>query len=160
MKPYLFILSFSISLFIACNNKTEEKVTDTKMVEVLPAEPPPPPPPMNVDTPRLSKIDSIDKVNAAMVSADKDFILKATINKDDSTIWLTANMRMDHRIFGYEKPDANSKRMFLLSIFTDDVKDNPFNLPYGAYYQTNDMDNKTLKYISTQGKFVKVAVIE
>ena len=87
-------------------------------------------------------------------------ILKAIVSKSDSTIWLTANIRLDHRIFGYAKPDTNSRKMILLSVFTNDVKDNPFNCPYGSYYQTSEMDDMKMKFISKNGVYIKAAIIK
>lgn len=104
--------------------------------------------------------DSIDKANARIISQDGKYIQKATIDKTDSTIWLTGNMRRDHRIFGYAKPDIKTKKMILLSIFTTDVKDNPFNCAYGAWYQTTDMDDMSLKFSGVTGIFIKVKIIK
>lgn len=91
---------------------------------------------------------------------DMGNIQKATISKSDSLIWLTANMKLDHRIIGYDKPDTNSKKMVLFSIFTNDVKGNPFNCPFGAYYSINDMENTKLKFIGDSGAFIKASIIK
>lgn len=109
-----------------------------------------------------ARIDSIDKANSRMIANNEDYIQKATVSKEDSTIWLVANMRLDHRIFGYEKPDITSRRMILVSIFTNDVEGNPFKCPFGAYYQTSRMDENMmhLKYISTGKGFAKVNVVK
>ncbi|HET8809509.1 MAG TPA: lysozyme inhibitor LprI family protein [Flavobacteriaceae bacterium] len=82
---------------------------------------------------------------------------KANI-EPDGEIWLSANMKRDHRIFGYKEKNIHSKKMILLSIFTNEVKNNPFNCKYGAYYDTNDMEDSKLKYISTEGDFIKVEI--
>lgn len=102
-----------------------------------------------------SALDSLDQANAAMVATDDESIQKAWLSKADSSIQLTANMRLDHRIFGYAQPDIHSKRMLLISIFTNDVKDNPFQLPYGAYYETNETNGIRLKYTGEEGSFIK-----
>ena len=73
--------------------------------------------------------------------------LKATISKADSIISLTANIRRDPRIFGYQKPDINSKKMILLSVFTKDVEGNPFKCAYGSYYQTSNMKSMDIKFL-------------
>ena len=86
--------------------------------------------------------------------------LKAIVSNSDSTILLTPNIRREHRIFGYAKPDTNSKKMILLSVFTKDVKGNPFNCPYGSYYQTSDMENMKIKFISKNGVFIKALIIK
>lgn len=111
---------------------------------------------------KLSKLDSIEKENNESVVSSGDNITKAfVLLKDgDSTIHLTANIRQDHRIFGYAKPDINSERLLLLSVFTNDVKNNPFGCKLGAYYDTGGMSELTLKYISTTGNFVKATATD
>ena len=106
---------------------------------------------------KLTKLDSIDKENNESVVASGANITKAFVflKDGDSTINLIANIRQDHRIFGYAKPDINSERLLLLSIFTNDVENNPFGCKLGAYYDTGGMGELTLKYISTTGTFVK-----
>jgi len=100
---------------------------------------------------------SVKRVSEVYI--DMNYIQKATIEKD-STIWLKSNMKLDHRIFGYKRPNINSQKMILLSIFTGDVKDNRFNCKYGAYYETSEMKNMKLKYILTEGDFHKIKIIK
>jgi len=111
---------------------------------------------------KLSKLDSIDKANNESVAASGDNITKAFVllNKGDSTINLTSNIRRDHRIFGYAKTDINSERLLILSVFTNDVENNPFGCKLGAYYDTGGMDELTLKYIATTGNFIKAIAID
>jgi hypothetical protein len=45
-------------------------------------------------------------------------------------------------------------------VFTNDIKNNPFGCKLGAYYQTSNMDDITLKYISTTGDFIKAEAID
>ena len=90
---------------------------------------------------------------------DPGYMGKAIVQENGS-IWLTANMKRDHRIFGYKKNDINSQKLILLSIFTNEVENNPFNCKYGAYYDTSGMNNINLKYISTGDDFIKVAVLK
>ncbi len=88
----------------------------------------------------------------------QDYNQKATVSKEDSIIWLIANIKRDHRIFGYIKPDTNSKKMILISIFTNDIKGNPFNCPLGSYYQTSDMTDMIIKFVSKKGSFIKAKI--
>ncbi len=81
------------------------------------------------------------------------------MGKDDN-IWITANMKKDHRIFGYKNKDINSTKMILLSIFTNEVKNNPFDCKYGAYYETNGMNDFKLKYIATENNFLRIEIIK
>lgn len=69
-------------------------------------------------------------------------------------------MKLDHRIFGYEKPDINSRKMILISIFTNDVEGNPYKCPWGSYYQTGEMENMELKYAKETGSFVEAMIIK
>ena len=113
-------------------------------------------------TEKLTKLDIIEKENNESVVASGNNITKAFVflKDGDSTIDLTANIRQDHRIFGYAKPDIKSERLLLLSVFTNDVENNPFGCKLGAYYDTRGMDELTLKYISTNGNFVKATAID
>ena len=113
-------------------------------------------------TEKLTKLDIIEKENNESVVASGNNITKAFVflKDGDSTIDLTANIRQDHRIFGYAKPDIKSERLLLLSVFTNDVENNPFGCKLGAYYDTGGMDELTLKYISTNGNFVKATAID
>nr|WP_241448757.1 lysozyme inhibitor LprI family protein [Aquimarina pacifica] len=88
---------------------------------------------------------------------DSEYMGKAYIHKDGS-IWMTVNMKKDHRIFGYKNKDINSTKMILLSIFTNEVKNNPFKCKYGAFYDTNGMNDLKLKYVSTENDFLKIEV--
>lgn len=152
MKGQLIII-FLFLLFTSCRNTEQTKKAD-------PIE-------AKVDT--TVKKDSIKKMEPVHKSVsntgfsdqiDLDNIQKATVSKSDSSIWLSANMKLDHRIIGYDQPDTNSKKMILFSIFTRDVKDNPFNCPFGAYYSTSDMENTKLKFIGNAGSFIKASIIK
>lgn len=111
---------------------------------------------------RLARLDSIDKANSESVIAAGELVTKAFVRlKDgDNIIHLYSNIRQDHRIFGYAEPNIKSERLFLLSVFTNDVKDNPFGLKLGAYYETADMKDLILKYISTTGNFIKAVATD
>ncbi|WP_139959591.1 lysozyme inhibitor LprI family protein [Flavicella sediminum] len=89
---------------------------------------------------------------------DSLYMGKAYIEKDGN-IWMSANMKKDHRIFGYKNKDIYSTKMILLSIFTNDVENNPFNCKYGAFYDTNGMKEISLKYLSNEGEFLKIEIV-
>lgn len=107
-----------------------------------------------------SKADSIDRENRASIIASGDLITKAYVSAADSIIYLTANMKMDHRIFGYARPDTTSQRLILLSIFTNDVENNPFQCTLGAYYDTAGMENIKLKFQAEEGNFIHALALE
>lgn len=111
---------------------------------------------------KLTKLDSIEKANNESVLAAGENITRAFVflKEGDSTINLTANIRQDHRIFGYAAPNVKSERLLLLSVFTNDVENNPFGCKLGSYYESNGMDGLTLKYISTTGNFVKAVATD
>jgi hypothetical protein len=94
------------------------------------------------------------------IFTENEFVNKIEISKKDSIMSLYSSMQKEYRIFGYEKPNKNSKKMILLSIWTFDVKGNPSNCKYGSYYETNSMDDMELKYIGKDNSFVKAALIK
>lgn len=109
-----------------------------------------------------TKLDSLDNANNTSVMNSGDDITRAYVmlSSGDSSIYLTANIRKDHRIFGYAAPDIHSEKLLLLSVFTDDVENNPFQCKLGAYYDTNDMSALKLKYIETAGNFVRAYAVD
>jgi len=90
---------------------------------------------------------------------ESQFMGKAFIEKDNS-IWMTASMKKDHRIFGYKDKDIYSEKMILLSVFTNEVENNPFSCKYGAFYDTNGMKDIELKYVATENEFLKIEIIK
>ncbi len=86
---------------------------------------------------------------------DEESMQRAEISKTDSTIHVYNNIRADYRVFGYSKPDTTSQKMFLISVFTNDVKDNPYKCVYGAYYDSASMPEMSIKYLAEAGAFVK-----
>jgi hypothetical protein len=106
-----------------------------------------------------NKLEAIEKENAETIKNEEAYVNKAIINKSDSLIWINVDMKHDHRIFGFEKPNVNSKKMILISIFTNDVENNPFNLPYGAFYDTHDMNGIELKFKENIGDFARIEML-
>jgi hypothetical protein len=153
-----YLLTFTFLMF-ACgqtNNKSANQLNTEKTITAVNTTKP------SQSTEKLSNLDSIEKENNESILASGDNITKAFVflKDGDSSINLTANIRQDHRIFGYAKPDIKSERLLLLSVFTNDVENNPFGCKFGAYYDTNGMDELTLKYNSTSGNFVKASAID
>ena len=158
MKKTIYILTITL-FFSACGQTNPKSDNHENSKQTI----------TTVDTTKtnqaigeLSKLDSIEKANNQSVVSSGDNITKAFVflKDGDSTIHLTSNIRQDHRIFGYAKPDIKSERLLLLSVFTNDVENNPFDCKLGAYYDTGGMDELTLKYISTNGKFVKATATD
>jgi len=82
---------------------------------------------------------------------------KAFINRKTKSFSLVANIREDHQIFGYAAPDIHAKKLILFSVFTNDVKDNPYYCPLGAYYQTSDLPaGDDIRFVSASNGFVKL----
>jgi len=110
----------------------------------------------------ISRLDSIETANNKSVDESKDNLTKAFVllSNGDSTIHLTANIRRDHRFFGYAKPDITSERLLLFSVFTSDVENNPFGCKLGAYYDTSSIRDFTLKYTSQKGSFIQASAID
>ncbi len=85
---------------------------------------------------------------------------KAYVDKKTKEFYLTANIKQDHKIFGYALPDVKSKKLILFSVFTNDVKDNPYKLPLGAYYETSNLqEGDKIRFVSVAGEFVKLHFI-
>lgn len=151
-----FYLLIIIAIFSSCNQATNSSEIESKISEdsiqttIESAQP------LEVKI----NLDSIDKANSASIVASGEDITKAFVNlKDgDSSINLIANMKRDHRIFGYAAPDPKSERLILFSIFTNEVAENPFGCKLGAYYDTNGMDGLTLKYSKHTEDFVTAFV--
>ncbi|WP_222536881.1 hypothetical protein [Pedobacter polysacchareus] len=91
---------------------------------------------------------------------NEEFIQKAIIYRSDSSLNIFGNIRADYKIFGYQKPDTNSRKLLLVSVFTSDVKDNPYRCEYGAYYSSNEMENTRLKYVRKSGDFIEANLIK
>lgn len=83
---------------------------------------------------------------------------RAVISKRDSIFHVQSNIRADYRIIGYESPDTNARKMLLFSVFTSDVKDNPFKCPYGSYYDSAQRDELVIKYVGEQGSFIEANI--
>lgn len=151
-----FYLLIIIAIFSSCNQATNSseivsKISEDSIQTTIESSQP-----LEVKI----NLDSIDKPNSASIVASGEDITKAFVNlKDgDSSINLIANMKLDHRIFGYATPDTKSERLILFSIFTNDVAANPFGCKFGAYYDTSGMDGLTLKYSKHTDDFVTAFV--
>jgi hypothetical protein len=79
--------------------------------------------------------------------------------EEDSTLWFYLDKKKEHTIFGYSKPDTNSVKLIVISIFTYNVKNNPYNCKYGAYYGAAIFNDYTLKMTETEKKFISVNLI-
>lgn len=91
--------------------------------------------------------------------SEPEFLNKIQVSKSDNTMSLYSSMKMECRIFGYQKPNKNSKKMILFSIWTFDVKDNPCNCQFGSYYETSSMGME-LKYLGKEKSFVKATLMK
>ena len=104
-------------------------------------------------------LDSLDIANKKSITDNPYLFNKAYISPTDSIVGVGADMKKDHRFFGYEKPDTTSKRVILFSIFTSDVDGNPFDMELGSHYDTNSIEDFTLKFLSDDGQFSKIEAI-
>ncbi len=87
-------------------------------------------------------------------------IQKAKISKNDSLLWVDANINRDYQIFGYEQPDTSARKLIVFSVFTYDVQDNPYQCPSGAYYGSYDLENSQIKYKGEVALFIIADFIE
>ncbi|MBK8698596.1 MAG: hypothetical protein IPN29_03280 [Saprospiraceae bacterium] len=152
-KTFLQVLIFS-GLLVACGQSGQQTGTQSlpqvDSITLLENQ---------AESANVARLDSIEKANSESVLASGDDGTKAYINKQDSTISLFANIRKDHRIIGYSKPDIHSDRLLMISVFTSDVENNPFSRQLGAYYDTSGMEDMLLKYQGTKGDFIEVLAL-
>jgi hypothetical protein len=129
----LCYLAFVLLLFVNCKSETSSK-------KVLTLSP---------------ELDSIERVHNQSILDSGERITRAYVDSENNRIDLWADIKLDHRFYGYEKPDANSKRLILFSIFTNDVDGNPFGLDLGAYYSTADVEGGIFTFVSEKDDFVE-----
>lgn len=103
--------------------------------------------------------DTAKKMKYVPPEISTEAMQKAVIYKRDSSFHVYNNIRADYRIIGYELPDTNAVKMILFSVFTSDVKDNPFQCPYGSYYDSAQGDELVIKYTGMQGSFIKAKIV-
>ncbi|NML23194.1 hypothetical protein HHL16_20115 [Pseudoflavitalea sp. G-6-1-2] len=166
MRSVSFVLACSV-LIAACNNaETKPESVAKDSVAKTPSTPAITPSDTTLHPDPLIKevttLDSIEAANNKSVLASGDDVTKAWVNlsKGDSAIHLQANIRKDHRFYGYAQPDTRAQRLILFSIFTNDVQDNPFKLRLGAYYSIESPDSLTVKYLAADKKFVKTVITD
>ncbi|CCH01346.1 hypothetical protein FAES_3338 [Fibrella aestuarina BUZ 2] len=70
-------------------------------------------------------------------------------------MWLRADIQRDHHIFGYEQPDTTSRKLLLLSLFTDSVQGNPHQCLYGAYYESASLNDLHLTFVRFTNAFAE-----
>jgi len=104
--------------------------------------------------------DSLDWEKQGNVFLEGDHLNKLEVSKSDSIVRLYSDIRHDHRIFGYEKPDLKAKKKILFSVFTFDVEGNPCNCAFGSFYETSSMKEITMKYLGKEKSFVKMELLE
>lgn len=104
------------------------------------------------------KRDTATKQRYVAAQISEEAMQKAVIHSHDSSFHVFNNIRADYRIIGYESPDTNSRKMVLFSIFTSDVKDNPFRCLYGAYYDSAQGDKLVIKYTGERGSFIETKI--
>jgi hypothetical protein len=132
----LCYLSLALIVFINCKSEqTQKKETNLQ-----------------------SQLDSIDIANTQSVLASGENVTKAYINQETDELSFWADMKKDHRFFGYAQPDTASKRLLLFSIFSNDVEGNPFQLPLGAYYDTRDLEDRSIAYLGQKGDFIHTQI--
>lgn len=155
---YIFSLTVLISSCGAADTQTKSVKADSTVHTAIdtPAYVPHPAP----LTKEVTTLDSIEAANNKSVLASGDDVTKAWVNlgRGDSTIHLQADIKKDHRFYGYAHPDIRSERLILFSIFTNDVSGNPFKCKLGAYYNMQESDSVSVKYLSTDNGFVKTTV--
>lgn len=153
------IAALALTTFLGCRNTPGTEIANTA-TDTLKTE---------TDGVTVVKPDSTPvkkTIKKDTIRNDKDtqmseaFFQKAIISLSDSSLTVYENIRADYRIFGYEKPDTNSRKMILFSVFTSDVENNPYKCPFGAYYSSGAMQDTKIKYVKKTGAFVEAQLIK
>lgn len=155
MKIKEIIVVFSlITACFACKNQNKQQVTiDTsKKQKVVKTA---------IDSTETAGVKGIlqpeKRNNIQLEVLNEEALNKIYIplKRNDSTLYLSAEMKSDHRIFGFAKADASSEKLILFSIFTNEVEGNPFNCKYGSYYDISKGAQKfSLKYNGKKENFI------
>lgn len=114
--------------------------------------------PKDVVKPVPTKMDKYEEKVSDQL--EDEFIQKAIIYRRDSALSIFGNIRADYKIFGYQAPDTNSRKLLLISVFTNDVEGNPYRCDYGAYYSSAAIENTRIKYVRSTGNFVEANLIK
>ena len=145
---------FVLAFLIACRNENKQHKTADIFSKQLEDEPLNDSNQNTVDTASLLLKNSDTK---QLETLNEDALNKIYIplKRSDSSFYLHADIKRDHRIFGYAQPDTNSEKMILFSVFTDEVQNNPLKCKYGAYYEINTGNqNFSLKYSGKKYEFI------
>jgi len=85
---------------------------------------------------------------------------KGYIDKDTKLFNVVSNIRQDHQMFGYAKPNVKSPKLICISVFTKDVKDNKYHCPLGAYYDTSGLpDGDNIYFVMLVNSFAKMKYV-
>lgn len=152
---YIGILILSIS----CNSNLEKSSNQDRNEESERINNPQPiTPALKENT--VEAIEEVEEIEEEEPALIRDKYLHGIIEQD-STVFLMATMRKNYSLFGYETPSTKSKKLFLFSVFTDEVEGNPSNCDYGSFYDSSEMERigMTLKYTSDTLGFRKLMMI-
>ncbi|MCB9187754.1 MAG: hypothetical protein H6599_00590 [Flavobacteriales bacterium] len=148
MKTKIITLLCLGFLFIACEESAPETDND-----------------QHQDAEEVTSSETPQEVEEKEIQPEQEYKFDAEYSKraevsSDNSIWLYADMAKDYRIFGYASPSTESEKMFLLSVFTDDVEGNPFGCKYGSYYESYGMEDEgiSLRYVSDTLGFSKIGI--
>lgn len=149
IKSSRLVTSYLISIlfFVSCTNTSSEEADSAKTTDSSSGE-------------EMENVESDIEIEN-VYAFDPEYSKRALVRMDN-IIWLYADMAKDYRIFGYAEPSKESEKMFLLSVFTDDVEENPLGCKYGAYYESARMDDEgiSLKYVGDTLGFSKIAILK
>lgn len=142
----LYFIAYSM---LSCEKKVIEKEIPSKLAEQKTA---------NTDTIKRNVQRNLTEIQ--LEPLNKDALNKIWINSD-SILQLNSEIRKDHRIFGFLRPDTTSRKLILFSVFTNEVENNPFQCQYGSYYSIENFIQKfTLKYENEEGNFFKAEITD
>lgn len=85
---------------------------------------------------------------------------RGIVDKKTKAFAVKAELADHYSVIGFAEPDRGSKKVILFSVFGNEVKDNPMNLPLGAYAETTALkEGERIEFDSESGPFVKLNFI-
>jgi hypothetical protein len=105
------------------------------------------------------KISQINIDNILDTNKYPNNLSRLIVDANEDVISFRADIRKDHRIFGFSEANHDSQILILFSVFTNDVEGNPFDATLGSYYDTFHFENSEITYLSKTDNFIKTNIV-
>src|SRR5580704_6863706 len=78
----------------------------------------------------------------------------ARIDKKTKEYFIPSDLKVEYRIFGYQAPTIDSKKMICFSSRIADVRANANSCPLGSYFDTGKLNiNDRISFLGVLGSF-------